>query len=436
MINFRLISFLIIGFFSRKMNKYRICYLSFINTELFNFPKKSHQNRFISISILNQIISSLFTSRIKLSFDKSSDQVLLITNPIDDKYFINYLGYKKDLNVEFVISRSQLLSNSNFALKVYHIIFSIIYIIVVFPITFFSKKRVYISSFLITLIQFNNLYSILKKNRIKHVYFFESFSNDANVLVLLLKQLNINSTRIPSSNPLKNFYKYVFADKFIFTAPFHREEFDSLKKNWIFQQIEDGPMLDYNEAIKVIKSKKNNYDYDIGFISSGSWLKNKHDINLLEKNSFNAEFQLLSIIDELCVKNNLKLVVLIHPVERKSQYQSEVKDYYSNIKCDYQFPSENCSSFEYFNKVNLCVTVSSSATFIRLFANLKSLFFPIDIENKYLETKINNISINDALLIESRILNDLRLSESEFFNNYNISDYSYSFNHLYLDDLL
>ena len=60
MIRFRLISYLIIGFFSRKLNKYRISYLSFIETEIFNYPKNSHRNRFISISILNQVFASIF----------------------------------------------------------------------------------------------------------------------------------------------------------------------------------------------------------------------------------------------------------------------------------------------------------------------------------------------------------------------------------------
>ena len=113
------------------------------------------------------------------------------------------------------------------------------------------------------------------------------------ILSLLLTHLKIKSTRIPSSNPLKNFYKYVIANRFMFTAPFHHEEFELLKKNWVIQEIEDAPMLDHKEAMKVVKAKKGKYDFDIGFISSGSWLKNKYDINLLEKNSLIAEFSIL-----------------------------------------------------------------------------------------------------------------------------------------------
>ena len=94
------------------------------------------------------------------------------------------------------------------------------------------------------------------------------------------------------------------------------------------------------------------------------------------------------------------------------------------------------NSYEYFNSINLCVTVSSSATFIRLFANLKALFFPINVENKYINTRINNISFSDKSLIESEIFKNLKLSEKDFFKSNNIFEYSYLNNKFDLNHLL
>ena len=433
---FRLVFYLLIGILSKKNNQYRITYLSFIQNELFNYPKKAHYNRFFIFSVFKQVIKSFLKKRNSHENKTFSNQATLITNSIDNLYFETYLKYKKERKSQFIICRNQLINDCNFISKINHLLFSVLYTIIIFPISLLNTKRVYFSSFLVSLIEFHNLYYILKKNKINHIYYFESFTNDSNILILMLEKMKISSTRIPSSNPLKNFYKYVVADEFLFTAPFHYEEFKFLKKTWIFNQIEAAPMLDFHEAIKVIAKKENKYIYDIGFLSSGSWLKKSQGINLLEKNSYNAEHELLNQIDKICIKNNLKLIVLMHPLEKKSFYENLVKEHYSQLKCKYELSSLDFKSYEYFNKINLCVTVSSSATFIRLFANLKSLFFPINIENKYLNTKINNISVYDKSLIEAKILNNIQLSEKDFFKSNNIIEYSHLYNKFNLDLLL
>lgn len=406
-----------------------LSYKSLFNTISLRLSERDYLNRFIVLSILKSVFISLLKTKNCINIYNDSVKVMIFdNNSASFRDRLRYLAFKKDIEIGFSISRDYLRFSFNKRRKIILISQALIIGSFLFPISFFSSKRGFLALLIFQYIEYSNFIFLLNKHKINKIFFFGSFEIDSNLITFLLKRKNISTTRIPSSNPLQNFYKYVYADEFYFTAPFHKTQFNSLRSNWIVNNILEAPFEFYFDSLKVLNNKnhKLNKKINIGFISSGIWLRKLLNMKTLNNGEDIAETQLLNILNKYCIQNNMTLIILLHPIEKKEEHYDKVMKNYKNfLTCCYIISETKSQSYEYFNDIDLCVTNFSSTGFIRLYAHQKVIFAPLNMVNNFASTKLDIISANNSKELILLIEKNTSYSVDEFFKKNELENYSY-----------
>lgn len=300
-----------------------------------------------------------------------------------------------------------------------------------FPVFIFSKKKGARALMLLQMTENYLLVKLLKKRGIEYVYFFGGFENDANVTAIFLKAAGIKLHKVPSSNPIKNFYKSVVSDAFSFTAPFQEEEYQVLKNDWFVDKTVQWPIFNFTRltpyiAAKFDEPRKNS----IGFLSRGMWLRRERGDSFLGVGEDTAEYEAMNAVKEYCLQRpEVVLWIFTHPIERKTpELYAKANQYYKNYfeGCSVNLPPAEKSSYELFHTVDLALASVSSSNMERLFCGYKTLYAPIGLTIDLFEgTAVDRIVCKSKDALMAKIDETLQCSIDEFFQKNGLKGYRF-----------
>lgn len=339
------------------------------------------------------------------------------------------LNLKPD-NINVIVRDCPLLDNMGIINKALIVSINFFICAYAFIISFFNRDSNKLAILTLELTESCALLNVLLKSNSNYVYYFSAYEKDANWVALLLQRNRIYCHKIPSSNPIKNFYSSLLCDKFSFTAPFQVFEYPNLKANWLVNSYEICPNF----------GAKNLYDYriedkgspplnSIGLYTRGIWLRKLRGDNFLGVGEDDAELKMLEFIRKFLreADRKISLTILLHPVEKSNHEQYEKsKLYYSNYFEGFSvnFADSTLGNYQLFNSFDVGIASISSIIFERLYCGYKCLLAPINLKVKlYEDVNLENvIAINEDEFYQ-KLSTILELSASEFFSLYNLNDY-------------
>jgi hypothetical protein len=295
----------------------------------------------------------------------------------------------------------------------------------------FRSNRGNLSLLSIELVEASLLLSQIEKMPgLKKVYLFSAFEKDCNFLSYILqRKMKLKVQVVPSSNPLKNFYKQGLCTTLTFTAAFHPAEFEELKANWFYDNTENWPPFGYEEVLPKLNTYKEPTPFTIGLFSSGNWLREQ--LGHIPTVPFMREAEQLLVqhlkrfLEE---KPEFKLVIYLHPLEKRGEQRlaESIRYYRSNIGEQVRFAPFEMNSVSSFDLVDIGVAIYSSTIFQRLFAGQKSLLAPYDMEaNYFTDIRLEAISIRSYEQLKTLLLKTANQSPTQYFDSFKLHDYTW-----------
>jgi len=301
----------------------------------------------------------------------------------------------------------------------------------VIPVCLFHKNRGSIALNLMELLE--NAFSLrhAKSHRIQEVYYFNGYEKDANFAALLLKRNGIFCNKIPSANPIKNFYRTTIADRFCFTASFQKSEYEKLKANWYVEETTFWPLYGFERLLPLIDKKQKAPGRSLGFISSGVWLRKKRGDLSLGVGEMESELILIEALCRYLDKHpEVSFSIYLHPIEKKTPgLREETIRHYTGIFGNrIRFMPMDLPSNHAFDQVDVSIAAHSSTNLERLFMGMKTLYAPLNYARNLFENDpINNIAAFDKNNVESLIEHALNQSEKNFFSENKLEHYHHSY---------
>jgi len=297
-------------------------------------------------------------------------------------------------------------------------------------VSLFKKDASKLSILCLELTESTILLSNLLKYKTKYVYYFSAYEKDSNFIALLMQTNHIFCHKIPSSNPIKNFYAKVIADKFSFTAPFQINEYPSLKANWNVKEFDLWPNMGFQNLQEHIIERKGNAPINsIGIFTRGIWLRKLRGDSFLGVGEDDAEVMMLNELKNfLCANSHITVVyILLHPTEKKTEEQFlQTKAYYENLfsGVNVVFTDPKLPSYDLFNLFDVGITSLSSVVFERLYCGYKCLLAPINLRVKlYEDANLENIIVNKSSEFADKLLEISTLSNEDYFLRYHLENY-------------
>lgn len=275
------------------------------------------------------------------------------------------------------------------------------------------------------------LVRLLSRHKINYVYMFGAFENDGNMTALFLNAAGIKLHKIPSSTPLKNFYKRVVADGFSFTSPFQTEEYEQMKKNWFVKETMVWPVFNYVPLLGYLYHLKPVPPaHTIGLLARGMWRRKERGDPHVYYGEDTSEYETIRVIRDFALKHkDVQVIVFTHPIERKTpEIFEKAKRFYTKAfdGISVQIPMTELGSFELFHTVDIAVASISSSNIERLFCGYKTFYSPIGLDaDLFGSTGINKIVCKTEEKLMASLEESLNMTPEMFFEHYHLQGYHY-----------
>ena len=285
---------------------------------------------------------------------------------------------------------------------------------------------------MLELLEVTCVLNTLEDSGTRYLYYFRGYEKDANFCTLLLQSKNIYVHKIPSGNPLSNFYSSTIADAFSFTAPFQSEEYQILKMQWFVDRVLHWPIFNFYKLDEFIIEKNPVKKRKVlGLYTRGMWLRNERGDKHLGVGEEVAEEAMLSFTRKLLAENKeLELVIFLHPTERSTAEMYErAKNYYHDFfdLPGISFAERTAASFRHFSDCEIGIASVSSVNIERLYCGFKTFYVNTGIKTPLFgRTKLSSVCIYDFDEFRAMISSALCITENEFFRNYDLSAYRHS----------
>lgn len=360
----------------------------------------------------------------KAIFDTSSNNLEL-----RKEYLLKYLKVDAGL----LCSKQDLLFSTGVANK-FNLTLDLL--LFYFRMLFVSKKRGYLINYALLnkeYLEVKQLVTILKQQGVKEVYDFANYEVDSNLLYLILKENSIKVCKIPSCGPLQNHNSILLTDELIVSSGYHLEELAYLhnvkysKLTKSFPEMAARYMHKYTEIISTVNKDNLN---TIGYYSHASWLRKKQGHSDNGLNILQAETSTLGLIADFLKKNKeFKLIVFLHPREKKIVNDSELLSYYGDILKDvnYEFAPIELKTSESFDFINVAIVALSTILFERVFAGRKILVCKKGLSDfPHRESALSNISFDAPEQLEDLIKDNYNRSDKEFIETNHLSTHVFT----------
>ena len=271
---------------------------------------------------------------------------------------------------------------------------------------------------------------LVKTHHISKIHYFCIYERDSNICAFILMKLGVYINKIPSEVPLFFFNKTIIANELSFCFAYQKEEFDVFTKTmfvektnlWAPEQILNAP-----KRFLTIRENEKNSTYDIGFFSSGNWLRAQiGDVDMGHNDKDNEELILRGLID-YAQQNNLKLVLFLHPLEKRAEHKVASEVYYKEFlqHNNVSLADTMISSIEGFDDINIGVSLYSTLMFERIYLGFKTILAPFDYSDFPIkQSSLNHICVHNMEELYFKLDVNLKLTTIDFFEINHLKNYS------------
>lgn len=366
-----------------------------------------------------------------VSKEKSAGgKALYCTLPWQKKTFLPYINYVDPAGVEFLVYRD-LLSIPGFSRKSLSLFLFFLHAVLLFPFIIFSRNSRSLSLHLLELAEISALLIQLQKERINYLYYVRAYEKDANFTAWMLQRKNIYVHKIPSSNPIANFYGHTIADAFSFTAPFQVEEYERIKKDWFVDKVQLWP--NFNAPVLqsyFIEKNPVSAPATIGLFTRGIWLRKEKGDSFLGVGEDLAEESMLAFVKRYLNETpQLQLAVFLHPVEKSTEEgYARAANYYRSFFNPFTLTvgERESTSYESFSKCEIGLASVSSVNAERLFCGFKAFYVTAGIKVPFFKgTRLEDLSIATYDEFRNKMNESFRETPAAFFERYRIVNYKH-----------
>jgi hypothetical protein len=344
---------------------------------------------------------------------------------------IDYLEYSFKITTTNTFAKETDTIELSLTQRIGLITISSILLLLILILSLFTKKRAQIGLIPLEALELFILAKYIQRNNIKQVHFFSPFEKDTCFITNYLKNhLEITVILYPSANPISNFYTNVIATKFAYNMPYQLQEYESLKRNWLVDQLIYAPIHKFNEIIKT--GNRPTTVSTIGFLSSGNWLRKKEKRTDPGKGYFEAENNLMYFLKEyLNLNKNIKLVIYFHPIEKRNEdiTKESIKYFTDFFGSTVQFAPTDVPSRELPELVDIAVSPYSSSMYERLYAGYKVLFSQKGMSDDFfVDDRLKKITGNNQSEFNDLVNQMLTIDADTYFRIFDLSDYRFDAN--------
>jgi hypothetical protein len=362
--------------------------------------------------------------------EKGSSVALLSSNAANKDMILDYVQRSSSKTIGLWIAKDDLCGGPNFSTAEFMQFW--------FTALLWSFKIVFSPSFrsnrgLMIREMYENAILIeeLRSRAIKHIYHFVPYEKDSNVLSLLLRQIGVRCTFIPSAGPISKHNHTMIADEIVLVTPYQIEEYErkwkeSIRCEKILRWIPERAFT----YIDLYRNRSFHFkDKVIGYYSHGSWIRLKHKHQSAEAATKKEEWILGLIKKYLESHSEVRLILFPHPRERQSEVLEETKAYYTALLGTdrVEISSNTKSSAESFDLVDLAVAAYSSIVYERLFCGFKMIIGSPDKSGFPMEnSSLSQIVFYNYEAMEIFIDDAFGMPNEVFFKQYGIDGFHYT----------
>lgn len=372
-------------------SKYVLAFQKLIGASFLIQEAHRYQYKTILSRIKDFLNSPILTNREKLVSN-------CIVYDVNDYSKQNRLDYLKNYNVQysnsqFVSADSLLVFKSNFH-KISVISLLIPVVVVQLVLGLFIKDKSGISSVLQNMLVNSNFLSSIDSKSVSNIVLFSIYDTNSAFLSLCLMRKRLHVTNITSEVPLYKWNKITICNTLHVCSNYQLAELKQIP-TLIYDKVELG-MPEKSYLVKhLYESKASVNSKQIGFISTGGWVRNKlghlNQGTDIEKN----EAKILYDLNEILIEHsNIQLIIYPHP--RELTYFSSIEDLINHYKqflprINFQIQPTKQANNELFNETKLAICYLSTIIFERAYFKrasaivyFKDDIFPVKFEDEYL----------------------------------------------------
>jgi len=308
------------------------------------------------------------------SFTPTSEVLVVDDLAFKERGRVAYVSAILGTNCTF-IGLDALRANS-LIFKIRSLLYFSFLLIFLFPWVFLSSRRASFSLIIYDLIVLFLLDRSIARSSVRRIVWFGAFEKGSPLLIDWFRRYRgIEVTIVPSTNPLRNFYRHVVADKVVLTAPFQQQEVESgLAEGWVYKECVWWPPYGYERMLGVAgRSVQRGV---IGFLSSGNWLRRELGKDQLDPTWEQAEEVALRWCQTIVhSRQDVALRVFLHPLEKRDpELLARSLAHYEALGIPSTDIVSDRGGIAHPELMDVAVAVYSSALFERLYAGYKGVF--------------------------------------------------------------
>ena len=406
----------------------RLCFESLFSTT-FRIPERDRYSRAKALKYLFKSVIKTPVRKLPEGFEKN-----LIFDSNDDSKLLreNYVKYFTNDSVVSFTDFNNLILYSSLSRKIFTCIgFFLFCPFIVLSVIMMDRSKLAGCSLVIEeYMVLDNLLSVTKRSGIKIFYQFSIYETYSNLFADALMKESIHVIKISSEVPLALWNKKIVSNELVICNAYQYEEIKEYKATMLFDKTRFwGPelILEIKDQYKnPDNSGKESKEFEIGFYSTGGWLRKVLGYIDQGNQMEERENKLKLALRDYVKKNKLKLGIFLHPREKRKENIERTKEHYAEFfgGADYSFLPFDIPTNKLFDKVDLAVAFTSTIMFERLYCGFKSLFVPFGMADFPIKgSSIENICAADPIELENKLSLFSSMANEEFFVKNNIENY-------------
>lgn len=410
-----------------KKNNPRLYYCgkSFFDRETCRSSNNSKKDSLITLRLYKDAVVKLFKNQQSFhpcNEKKRSSLAIFDGSFAGEKQRLKYVEHFSGVKADIFVSKNDILQYRGVLLTLYSLLILALSFLPVFVLSLCSRNKLRFAMIVNGHIECLYLLDTLVKNKIGTLVYFCIYELDANMCSYVLMKNGISVNKVPSEVPLVFFNQVIVANHLSLCLPYQYAEMETFKETmfvsstsmWAPEQILEAPQRFLNSEDNSLTAR-----FDIGFFSSGNWIREEMGNVSLGRDERINEEKLLNFLVIYTKKNNLSLRVFLHPNEKSPQNLLLSDNYYSKITSQ----NENVSiaevqnpSIEGFDDINIGIALYSTLMFERIFLGLKTILVPWGYPEFPLPgSTFRNICARNESELATLIEKSLPLETSTFF---------------------
>lgn len=293
---------------------------------------------------------------------------------------------------------------------------AVLYLFLAPLILFSGRRRASIGLVPVDFVRLCLLVRSMERGPVRNIVWFHGYEKGTALLVLYLIEHGGQKVRIvPSPNPIRNFYTHVVASTFVFTIPFHQDEYRVLRDGWAVEGTDSWPMY-RTERIRAVAGRTTEPG-TVGFVSSGNWLRGR-----IGKNQIGADFDaneeeaMRWCVAFAKARPGTTMKVFLHPLERRPEFLEDSMQHFLDLGVDAEAIQTNVPMGLHPEKMDVAVALYSSALLERLHAGYKAIYAQPGMPPDYfMSGAITGLIASDEAAFHALLERTLACSAQEFF---------------------